>query len=178
MRCSESLPPFPPRFVSFARRYHPRTPLFAPYGRRVPAVMGLETFGITLGSPSRSFSDGGDRASQVPGKPLVHMPCSRTPEGLLESGHYDSRNTAFRNLDRVGSLDYGNFGAESHGLRTRCLRFAGWVTPPPRKTRFRPPASFAGRGWLPAGSHYKVSGGNLAIHPPCPGFAWRNQMLP
>ena len=30
-----------------------------------------------------------------------------------------------------------NFGAQSHGLCTRCLRFAGWITPPPRKTCFR-----------------------------------------
>ena len=30
-----------------------------------------------------------------------------------------------------------DFGARSHGMGTRCLRFAGRVTPPPRKTRFR-----------------------------------------
>ena len=37
-----------------------------------------------------------------------------------------------------GSHD-GSFGAQSHGLGTRCLRFAGWVAPSPRKTRFRLP---------------------------------------
>jgi hypothetical protein len=30
------------------------------------------------------------------------------------------------------------FEAQSHGFGTHCLRFAGRVTPPPRKTRFRP----------------------------------------
>jgi hypothetical protein len=30
-----------------------------------------------------------------------------------------------------------NFGAEGAGSGTRCLRFARWVTPPGRKTRFR-----------------------------------------
>ena len=30
-----------------------------------------------------------------------------------------------------------NFGAEWAGSGTRCLRFARWVTPPGRKTRFR-----------------------------------------
>jgi hypothetical protein len=30
-----------------------------------------------------------------------------------------------------------NFGAEWAGSDTRCLRFARWVTPPGRKTRFR-----------------------------------------
>jgi hypothetical protein len=45
-----------------------------------------------------------------------------------------------------------NFGAQSHGPHTRCLRFAGWITPPPRKTRFRRLASLTGRDSLPAGS--------------------------
>jgi len=30
-----------------------------------------------------------------------------------------------------------NFGAEWAGSGTRCLRFARWVAPPGRKTRFR-----------------------------------------
>src|SRR4051812_716348 len=30
-----------------------------------------------------------------------------------------------------------DFGAQSHGVWSRCLRFAGEVTRPPRKTRFR-----------------------------------------
>src|SRR3954453_3135607 len=30
-----------------------------------------------------------------------------------------------------------DFGAQSHGVWPRCLRFAGEVTRPPRKTRFR-----------------------------------------
>jgi hypothetical protein len=36
------------------------------------------------------------------------------------------------------------FGAQSHGLGTRCLRFAAWVTPEPRKTRFPLLASVRG----------------------------------
>src|SRR5262249_4527641 len=42
-----------------------------------------------------------------------------------------------RYLDYGGSRDNMHFGAQSLGIRTRCLRFAGWVAPPPRKTRFR-----------------------------------------
>ena len=49
---------------------------------------------------------------------------------------------AFRPLDGVGSRVCTNFGAQSHGLRARCLRFAASVhpspgLPAPRKTRFR-----------------------------------------
>jgi hypothetical protein len=58
---------------------------------------------------------------------------------------------AFRAGYGVGSRD-SPFGAASHGPRPRCLRFAGWVAPPPRKTRFRLPACFAGRISYPQGS--------------------------
>src|SRR5437899_1268275 len=53
------------------------------------------------------------------------------------------------------------FGALSHGLFTHCLRFAGWITPPPRKTRFRLRTLLCRAGFTiascPAGFLYKVS---------------------
>ena len=40
-------------------------------------------------------------------------------------------------------------GTQSHGIRTRCLRLAGRVAPPPRKTRFRQAGqSFAEAGFV------------------------------
>jgi hypothetical protein len=44
---------------------------------------------------------------------------------------------AFRNLNNVGSRNKLAFEAQSHGLFTRCLRFAARVTPWRHKTRFR-----------------------------------------
>jgi hypothetical protein len=41
-----------------------------------------------------------------------------------------------------------DFGAELHGFRTRCLRFAARVTPAPRKTRFRLVASLYRAGFV------------------------------
>ena len=38
--------------------------------------------------------------------------------------------------DSKGSHNEGTFEALSHGFCNRCLRFAAWVTPGPRKTRF------------------------------------------
>ena len=174
MRHSDSLTPFPRRFVSFARRYRPAS-LFRSLQPRDARCRGPGDFS---GSPPVPLSpvlwDGNVRVSQVPREPHVHMPCSWTPEGPAKPGLFGSADTAFRNYDGVGSLNKTDFGALSHGLRTRCLRLAGWITPPPPMTRFRLLACFAGRGWLPAGFHYKVSGGSLAIRPPRPGFAWRN----
>lgn len=77
---------------------------------------------------------------------------------------------AFRPDYGVGARDR-SFGALSHGLDTRCLRFAAGVTPKPRKTRYRRLARRCRAGGPPAGSHCKVSAtGSL---PPSPGLAWR-----
>ena len=47
-----------------------------------------------------------------------------------------------------------DFGARSHGIGTRCLRFAGRVAPPPRKTRFRLLAKLCRAGFVnPQGSN-------------------------
>ena len=43
----------------------------------------------------------------------------------------------FRLIARRRLLRKLHFEAPSHGPHTRCLRFAGWIAPPPRKTRFR-----------------------------------------
>ena len=82
-----------------------------------------------------------------------------------------------RPLRRVGAApaadnDDGSrgeaFGAQSHGLRTRCLRFAARVAPTPRKTRFRLLAKLCRAGLLPAGFHRKVSDAASYISPPFP----------
>lgn len=76
---------------------------------------------------------------------------------------------AFRYFDGVGSHHKSPFGAQSHGLRTRCLRFASSGYPGRRKTRFRLLASFAGRDWLPAGFH---TGFQSFLHLIPPAQAW------
>jgi hypothetical protein len=66
----------------------------------------------------------------------MYMPCSQTPAGPPRSA-----TTALRYClppyTRRQLLRKLYFEALSHGLHTRCLRFAGWIAPPPRKTRFR-----------------------------------------
>jgi hypothetical protein len=84
----------------------------------------------------------------------------RTPTTGLFDG--DDRTSALvlssANWTASTPTTNANFGAQSHGPHTRCLRFAGWITPPPRKTRFRRLANLTGRDWLPGGSQRKVSG--------------------
>ena len=47
-------------------------------------------------------------------------------------------------------------------LGTRCLRLAAWVTPPPRKTRFRSLARRFRTGFHPQGSHERFQ--SLRLH--------------
>jgi len=85
--------------------------------------------------------------------------------------HYQAiavgRHGPTHNVPR-GLSTRGNFGAPSHGISTRCLRFAVRFTPPharlasgcgPRSTR---------RDWIPAGFLRKVSEMLLTSLPPSP----------
>ena len=90
------------------------------------------------------------------GNPDVLMPCSLTPARptcqAITAGRHGPTHTVPRGLSTRG-----NFGARSHGISTRCLRFAVRLTPPharlasgcgPRSTR---------RDWLPVEFLRKVS---------------------
>ena len=102
-------------------------------------------------------SGGNDRASHVPGEPSCAYALLFDPGGTDAPGHRDAPTRPpcepRRRLPRAICL----YGAQSHGLCTRCLRFAAPVTRTPRKTRFRLLASSTGRDSLPAGFLRKVS---------------------
>ena len=64
------------------------------------------------------------------------MPGSSTPAGP----HAPITMTVQRRGPRLGNDEgshIGTFEVQSPGLEAGCLRFAGWVAPPPRKTRFQ-----------------------------------------
>ncbi len=110
------------------------------------------------------------------GNPGVPMPCSTTPAGPGASGPYDAPARPplkpRRRLPRTAT-----FEALSHGLGTRCLRFAGRIAPPPRKTRFRLLASSAGWDWIPTGFLRKVSEFTHVISSSFPKLSWRKVRL-
>ena len=86
--------------------------------------------------PTAALSGGDDRISQVPGEPPVSVcPALRLRPDPGSQTHTRSQHgpRAFH-YEGAGRV---TFEARSHGFQTRCLRFAGWVTPPQRKTRFR-----------------------------------------
>ena len=118
---------------------------FAPCRPATPG-RGLRGVGVPVPEPEDSVGEG--RGSQVPGDPSCALALFSDPGGI---GH--ARPS--RRADAVPAADKSEDSrndlfaeAQSHGLDTRCLRFAGRVAPPPRKTRFRLLASSAGRDSL------------------------------
>jgi len=102
------------------------------------------------------------------GTPSVLLPCSSTPAGPSCQA-FATRRRGPRYVHDEGSR-IGTFEAQSHGFGTGCLRFAGWVTPPPRKTRFRLLAKLCRTGFPPAGFLQKVSNSHHVCYPPLPSF--------
>jgi len=80
------------------------------------------------------------------GTPLVLLPCSSTPAG--SSCQAIATRRLGPRVDHGEDSRIATFEAQSHSFGTGCLRFAGRVTPTPRKTRFRLPARLYRAGLL------------------------------
>jgi hypothetical protein len=101
------------------------------------------------GFPNRLPRYGDNRISRVPVRSSRCMPCShQTPVGPERQAIRRSR-CCLPLLTRRRLPRKYDFGAQSHGLHLRCLRFAAAVTRAPRKTRFRAVASLTRAGLDP-----------------------------
>jgi hypothetical protein len=139
MESSDFLPPLPPRsFASLGGTSRAR--FFAPAAVERHGPEGLDTL---TGCPVRLVA-GGDRTSQVPGRPrCTHALFSDSGEASAPGWVNPPRRSgaAFRLGNGVGPREMCNFGAPWHGLRAPCVRFAAGVAPALRNTRFRLVAS-------------------------------------
>ena len=134
MRHSDSSPSIPPRFVAFARRYHPSTCGFAPSDARCCV------HGLGLGEPvpaPRQPLRWRRRGLRVPGKPTRTHATRSDPGEVAASTASEMRRDSLPSNARRRPSQTMHFGAQSRGLRAPCERFAPWVTPGPRITRFR-----------------------------------------
>ena len=117
------------------------------------------------------------RAIMSSSSPRRRPSCSLTPAGppcRAIALHRASARRHGRPRMEPGRLPRRYFEALSHGIYTRCLRFAARVTPGPRKTRFRAVASLLrvnGAKLTSTGIRYEVS--LSSWHPPHPGLSWR-----
>ena len=132
--------------------------------RRVLACAKFCRFAIQLLSVERS------RPPRFLGNPRVHA-MLYDPGEARDTRASGCAEGAFRCNNDVGPHGCNVLGAGLHGLPTGCLRFAAWVTPMPRKTRFRLAALPWPGGFCPRGIPIEVS---VFHHSLPPGFAWRN----
>jgi hypothetical protein len=139
-----------PRFVAFVWRYLGTAHSFALDGRRAVRPASLRLV-IRYPLPENVRGDG--RISHVPGQPWCLCPALATPADPTHQA-IAMRRCGPRYVQNEGVRDK-SFEALSHGFGTRCLRFAGWVTPPPRKTRFRPLAKRYRTGLITRGAAAK-----------------------
>ena len=158
----------PRRFVAFAPRYRRCALGFAPAGAR----RSTHRPGVVHRTPHNRFFR--RKRQDLPGswRTLYERAMLSDPGGTSALGHYRASVLSSANWTASTPTTNTNFGAQSHGPHTRCLRFAGWITPPPRKTRFRMAGQPFRAGlitrWVPAK-------GFRSSHPPFPSFTWRTQ---
>ena len=134
MKHSYSSPPIPPRFVAFARRYHPST---CGSLRRTPGATSTASGVVSRCPRPGGLYDGDDETSRVPGKPTRTHTTRSDPGEVAASTASETRRDDLPSNARRRPSHSMHFGAQSRGLRAPCERFAPWVTPGPRITRFR-----------------------------------------
>ena len=127
------LPPVSPRFVAFAWRYHPSARV-SPARGRAPPWAGLPELVTRYLQPGCSSVETTGSPTFL-GNPNCALALLSDPGRTNASGHM-MRRRGPRCVHHEGSR-IRTFEAQSHGFGTGCLRFAGRVTPTPRKTRFR-----------------------------------------
>ena len=154
MRHSDSSPPIPPRFVAFARRYHPST---CGSLRRTPGATSTASGVVSRCTRPGGLYDGDDEASRVPGKPTRTHATRSDPGEVAASTASETRRDDLPSNARRRPSHSMHFGAQSRGLRAPCERFAPWVTPGPRITRFRLAADLGRMGLVPHRVSNKVS---------------------
>ena len=159
----------PPRFVAFAWQYHgdALVSLRRPRARDLQPGVGKPV------PPAPARIRGSRRVSQVPGEPAVSMPCSQTPA--------DQRTRPLQHVDTAPvqgttkAHTRGNFGAQSHGFDTGCLRFVRCLTTRDARLASGRWPSSTGWDWLPTGflrkvSDHSSSSPKLSWRKPCPPF--------
>lgn len=135
------------------------------------------------GSPSRASAK---ETSGLPGSwgSSVYVPCSQTPARSRAPTHSGLNLLPSAFLTASALATCLDFGAQSHGPHTRCVRFVTTVArvgafSRPRNTRFRLGVSLGRVGVVThkdpsKGFVMHISSGYMT--PPFPGLAWRTRI--
>ena len=125
--------------------------------RRTPGAASTASGVVSRCPPPGGLSDGDDEASRVPGKPTRTHATRSDPGEVAASTASETRRDDLPSNARRRPSHSMHFGAQSRGLRAPCERFAPWVTPGPRITRFRLAADLGRMGLVTHRVSNKVS---------------------
>jgi hypothetical protein len=174
MRRSDVPPSFPPRFVVLRLAVPSCASVFVPPSNPTP-VQGPGVFGS--GNPQPAQEGRRLDLSSSWGTLVCLCPALSTPAGTVTSGHTMHR--------RGPRFEYNEgyprrvvFGAQLHGLDTRCLRFARCIATEDARRACRCWPDSTERDWLPAGFLRKVSLMLLTSLPPFPSLLDANPFDP
>ena len=173
MRCSDSPPPIPSRFVAFAQRYRSRLLVSLPCGGRSrPAEVWAWSPGARPGSLRRRR--GPPRFLDVP---VAHMLRSRTPVESQRPGLLGPAMQPSAVVTTSASTTTNSRGSLTQPARSLCtLRSAGY----PCTTQHSVPAGgqpLPGGIRNPPGRTEGFGAPWSAASPPSPGLAWRNTTI-
>jgi hypothetical protein len=170
MSSSDVRSAFPPRFVSFAWRYHRCARFRSPPPRA--RGDGAWALGLRPGHPPL-FAMERTGPPRFLGNPCACAPRSSTPGGGPPRQATLRRfGTAAAQKTTAAPTFTFIFEALSRGPHAPCVRFAAGVTPEPRNTRFRLVASLC-RAGLSRRVPLCGFGHVFTRLPPHPGLAWR-----
>ena len=156
---SDSLPLVSPHFVAFAWRYHRFVLGSSPPARDRAA----DHPGVGKPEPRPAVTTEMAGSLRFPSDPHVPTPCSRTPVGPMHARPLRRLDTAPACVYNGGSRkEY--FEAQSHGIGTRCLRFAVKVSFPHARLASGCWPSSAGRdSFNPQGCNEKFQSSSLFL---------------
>jgi hypothetical protein len=137
---SDSLPLVSPHFVAFVWRYHRFVLCSSPPARDGAA----DQPGVGKPEPRPAVTTEMAGSLRFPSDPHAPAPCSRTPVGPMHARPSRRLGTAPACVYNGGSRNE-YFEAQSHGIGTRCLRFAVKVAFPHARLASGCWPSFAGR---------------------------------
>ena len=163
---SDSPSPVAPSFVAFARRYHrcarPSPPTAPGTRPRIIPELGQPVIPPRHGRRSR-WDLPSSRGTLLVVRPVLRPRSDQTAPWGPRVGQPDAAPA----LDKDEGSVRGDFGAQWHGVRPRCPRFAVAITRPQVRLASGGWLSFAEWDWQPAGFQREVSSqGN----PPLPSF--------
>ena len=169
MRHSDSSPSIPPRFVAFARRYHPSTCGFAPSDAKC-CVHGLG-LGEPVPAPPAVFTMETTRPPGFPGNPPARMPRAPTPARSPPPRPLRCGEIAFRPTHDVGPHKQCISGLNhaAYGLPVNASRPGSPQAHASLGSGWRP--TLAGWDWIPTGFRTRFQRSHHGILSPLTGLS-------